>query len=146
MKKYMILFTTQDEWGKKEVEAETPLSALEEVYGAPLPGARLEEDAIPSNNTINFLWEEEDTNEFFTGIIVPVESLTEYVYIFKHDSEELVGFGSLLDCYKEVVKDLRKNYGLDEAREIMNFLVDNTDNVLNIELESWGDTTIFIID
>lgn len=136
MKNFIVLFTNQNEWGMQNIDAETPLKALEAICGE-----TLEIDISPEGKFLH-----EDDTHYFTGIIIPSEKLKEYVYVYRHDSETLVGYSNPLECYKALVKELGKNYGLEEALDVVDFLVESIDNVLNIHLESWGDTTIFIMD
>lgn len=139
---YVILFSDEEEWGKKEIEADSIEEALVNAYGKTLPCIEINtrEDGIITFNG------EDDGIKCFTGIIIPSKNLDERVYVYKHDSEELLKFHSLLDCYKKIACSLEEAYGLEEAMEVINFLIDGTDNVLNITLENWGDTTIFIMD
>lgn len=141
MTNYIILFSNQDEWGKKEIEAASIEEALISAYGEELTGVILN---TREDGTVAFNWD--DDVRYFTGIIIPSENLDERVYAYKHDFEELLGFNNLLGCYKRIACDLEEAYGLEEAMEVINFLINSTDNVLNINLESWGDTTIFIMD
>ena len=138
---YIVLFSTQDEWGIQKVDAENPIKALEEVYGAELENVQTEEI---TSGQIKFLWD--DHANYFTGMLIPSENLAERVYMYKHDSEELLGFRNMLDCYKKIACGIEEAYGLEEAKEVVDFLIDSTGNMLNINLESWGDTTIFIMD
>lgn len=142
MKNYMVLFSTQDEWGKQEVEAESIEEALIDIYGEELPG--IEIDTREDGNT-HFSWYDNHAN-YFTGILIPRENLEERVYLYKHDSEELLSFRDLLSCYKKITYSLEEAYGLEEAMEVLNSLLNSTDSTMNICLESWGDTTIFIMD
>ena len=139
MKKYIVLFSTQDEWGIEKTESENTIKALEAVYGSQLEGQ------IEVSSIGKFLWDD-DAGNYFTGIIVPEENLTERVYIYKHDSEELLGFKGMLECYKKIACSLEEAYGLEEAKEVVDFLIKNKDATLNINLGNWGDTTIFIMD
>lgn len=148
MKNYVVLFSSHKEWGKQIVEACTPIEALQEVHGDPLPGVEVEkvEDGL-----YRFSWEKSDSNyeesdEYFVGTLIEKESLKEGFYAFRHDYEDLRHYSNPVECLQDIVKDLGEAYGLEEAEEVTNFLAKGSEDTLNVPLENWGDTTIFYVE